>query len=153
MTTKATPTQSKKSGTKKVSTERQTKSVTTESESSLSESSVTVDSVEETPVQDEIPELPPLTEEEITAQKELLERGIERGMEWFEFGQDAESFESMTVKEKSLTRLLDPMVWMMREALISYQERSEGCEECTKRVEERGNGIQLAIAELLLADD
>lgn len=125
--------------------------MTTESESSLSESSVTVDS--ETPVQDEIPELPPLTEEDITAQKELLERGIERGMEWFEFGQDAESFESMTVKEKSLTRLLDPMVWMMREALISYQERSEGCEECTKRVEERGNGIQLAIAELLLADD
>ena len=121
-----------------------------ENESSLTESSVTVDSTaEETPVQ---PELPPLTEEQITAQKELLERGIARGMEWFEFGQDEEQYNSLTEKEQAFTRLLDPMVWMMREALISYQERAEGCEECTLRVEERGNGIQLAIAELLLGD-
>lgn len=119
----------------------------------MTESSATVDStVEETPVQAEIPELPPLTEEQITAQKELLERGIARGMEWFEFGQDEEQYNSLTEKEQSFTRLLDPMVWMMREALISYQERAEGCEECTLRVEERGNGIQLAIAELLLGD-
>ena len=125
-----------------------------ENESSLTESSVTVDSTvdstaEETPVQ---PELPPLTEEQIAEQKALLERGIARGMEWFEFGQDEEQYNSLTEKEQSFTRLLDPMVWMMREALISYQERAEGCEECTKRVEERGNGIQLAIAELLLGD-
>lgn len=124
--------------------------MSSESESSLTESSATVES--ETPVQAEIPELPPLTEEQITAQKELLERGIARGMEWFEFGQDEEQYNSMTEKEQSFTRLLDPMVWMMREALISYQERTDGCEECTLRVEERGNGIQLAIAELLLGD-
>ena len=130
--------------------------MSSESESSLTESSATVDSpvdtAEETPVQAEIPELPPLAEEQITAQKELLERGIARGMEWFEFGQDEAAYNSMTEKEQSFTRLLDPMVWMMREALISYQERTEGCEECTLRVEERGNGIQLAIAELLLGD-
>ena len=127
--------------------------MSSESESSLTESSATVDStVEETPVQAEVPELPPLTEEQITAQKELLERGIARGMEWFEFGQDEEQYNSLTSKEQAFTRLLDPMVWMMREALISYQERAEGCEECTLRVEERGNGIQLAIAELLLGD-
>jgi hypothetical protein len=102
------------------------------------------------PVEPELPELPPLTEEEITAQKELLEKGIELAVEWFEYGQDAEAFEAMSKKEQALTRLLDPMAWMMREALISYTERSEGCEECTVRVESRNNGLQLAIADMLL---
>lgn len=126
--------------------------MSSESESSLTESSVTVESsveTEETPVQ---AELPPLTEEEITAQKELLEAGIARGMEWFEQGKGEADFAAMTEKEQSFTRLLDPIVWMMREALISYEERSTGCEECTKRVESRGNGIQLAMAEMLLGN-
>jgi hypothetical protein len=100
-----------------------------------------------TPVE---PELPPLTEEEITAQKELLEKGIELAMEWFEYGQDANAFEAMSEKEQALTRLLDPMAWMMREALISYTERSGGCEECTVRVESRNNELQLSIADMLL---
>ena len=96
-------------------------------------------------------ELPPLTEDEITAQKELLERGIELGMKWFEFGQDEEQFKGMTEKEQVFTRLLDPMVWLMREAHISYVERADGCEDCTGRVERRENGLQLAIAEMLLS--
>lgn len=127
--------------------------MTSESESSLTASSATeeisaesVESVESV----EAPELPPLTEEQITAQKELLERGIALGMEWFEQGKDGADFALMSEKEQSFTRLLDPIVWMMREALISYEEREAGCEECTVRVETRGNGIQLAMAEMLL---
>lgn len=119
-----------------------------ESESSLTASSATEEiSVESV----EAPELPPLTEEEITAQKELLERAISLGMEWFEDGKEEADFLAMTDKEQSFTRLLDPIVWMMREALISYEEREGGCEECTVRIEERGNGIQLAMAEMLLS--
>lgn len=114
----------------------------------MTESSVTVESsVEETPGQ---PELPPLTEEEITAQAELLEAGIARGMEWFEEGKEEADFLAMTEKEQAFTRLLDPMVWIMRESLISYKERSEGCEECTARVERRENGLALAVAEMLV---
>lgn len=109
-----------------------------------------VETETENPVQEEIPELPPLTEEEVVMQKELLEKGIELAMEWFEYGQDAEAFEAMSEKEQALTRLLDPMVWLMREALISYTERADGCEECTVRVNERQNGLQLAIADMLL---
>lgn len=73
-------------------------------------------------------------------------------MEWFEFGQDEESFAGMTEKEQTFTRLLDPLVWIMRESLISYKERSEGCEECTKRVESRGNGLALTVADMMLGE-
>ena len=138
-------TQSKNSG-KKTSTTPKTQPVVSDETPSLPESSSTTEEVS-------TPELPPLTEEDIAAQKDLLERGIARGMEWFEFGRDEEQYNSMTEKEQAFTRLLDPMMWLMREALISYTEREEGCEECTLRVENRGNGLQLAVADLLLGVD
>lgn len=91
-----------------------------------------------------------LTEEQITAQKETLEEGIAKGIEWFEFGQNEEQYNGMTEKEQTFTRLLDPMVWLMRESLITYEERAEGCEDCKVRVESGGNGLAIAIAEMLL---
>ena len=86
--------------------------------------------------------------EELAAQAEMLRSGIARGLEWFEFGQDAESYEGMTEKEQTFTRLLDPLVWIMRESLLSYEH--EDCDDCRVRRENGGNGLALAIADMLL---
>ena len=95
----------------------------------------------------------PPTEEEIAFQKEMLERGIEKSIEWFTYGQEAENFEAMSRKEKAFTRLLDPMVWLMKDGLIAYVEREDGCEECTMRINERQLGLPLALAEMVLQDE
>jgi hypothetical protein len=68
----------------------------------------------------------------------------------FEYGQDGANYALMSEKEQTFTRLLDPLVWIMREALISYEERETGCEECTVRVESGNNGLAVATAELML---
>lgn len=117
-----------------------------------------LDSSTETPMENgsnPSPEIPPtvaeenpLTPEQVAEHEQLLRDGIDRGMEWFEFGQDEESYKSMTEKEKTFTRLLDPMVWSMREALITYEH--EDCDECKKRRETGGNSYALVIAEMLL---
>jgi hypothetical protein len=91
-----------------------------------------------------------LTEEQIAEQHQALQDAISRGMEWFEFGSNEEQFNSMTEKEQTFTRLLDPMIWLMREAEISYKERSEGCEECKVRVEAGNNGLAVTVAEMIL---
>ena len=143
--TKKTTPASKKTGTKATTTTstpsaRKKKSVEKES---LSASSVTVESEVETP---EIQ----LTEEQIAAQKVALEEAIERGVAWFEEAQDAEAYEAMTEKEQTFSRLLDPMLWIMRESLITYTERENGCEECSGRVERDGNSLAVAVAEMMM---
>lgn len=91
-----------------------------------------------------------LTDEQIDAQESALTEAIAKGIEWFEFGQDEEQYNSMTEKEQTFTRLLDPMIWLMREAEITYKERKQDCEECKVRVERNGNSLAVAIAEMIL---
>ena len=91
------------------------------------------------------------TPEQLAEQKELLERGIALGLEWFEEAKDAEAFEGFSRKEKAFSRLLDPMVWLMRDALITFEH--EDCEECEVRRRTGGNGLGLAVAEMLLQDN
>jgi hypothetical protein len=99
---------------------------------------------EETPVQEQIL----LTEEALKMQEDSLKEGIERALEWFEFGQDEESYKGMTEKEQTFTRLLDPMIWIMRESLITYEH--EDCEDCKVRRESNGNSLAVAISEMIL---
>ena len=136
----------KKTGTKASTPKKNSTSVKKEKTVSSTESSST-----ET-LEINKPPLEPvkLTEEQIAAQKAVLEEAIALGVEMFEFGQDEESYKGMTEKEQTFTRLLDPMIWIMREALISYEEREGGCEECTVRVESGNNGLAVATAELML---
>lgn len=91
-----------------------------------------------------------LTDEQIELQESALTDAIAKGMEWFEFGRDEEQYNSMTEKEQIFTRLLDPMIWLMREAEITYKERKDGCEECKVRVEGNGNSLAVAVAEMIL---
>lgn len=92
------------------------------------------------------------TAEQLAEQKDLLERAIARGMEWFGEGQDADAFAGMSRKEQAYTRHLDPLIWLMREALVTYDH--EDCEDCRVRRETTtGNGLALAIAEMMLQDD
>lgn len=90
----------------------------------------------------------PLSPEQVAEHEQLLRDGIARGMEWFEFAQVEENYLAMTEKEQVFSRLLDPMVWSMREALITYEH--EDCDECKKRRETGGNSYALVIAEMLL---
>lgn len=89
-----------------------------------------------------------LSPEQVEADRAVLEEAIAVGMEQFEFGKDEESFLGMTEKEQTYTRLLDPMIWIMREALITYEH--EDCEECKVRRETGGNGLAVAIGAMLL---
>lgn len=101
------------------------------------------------------PEIPPtfaeenrLTPEQLAEQEETLRAGIERGMEWFEEAKDADFYAGLTVKEKAFSRLLDPLVWSMREALVTFEH--EDCDECKNRRETGGNSYGLVVAEMLL---
>lgn len=89
-----------------------------------------------------------LTPEQVAEHEQLLRDGIARGVEWFEFGQDEEQYNGMTEKEQTFTRLLDPMIWSLREALITYEH--DDCDECKNRRETGGNSYALVIAEMLL---
>lgn len=89
-----------------------------------------------------------LTPEQLAEQEQTLRDGIERGMEWFEEAKDAEAYEAMSVKEKAFSRLLDPLVWSMREALITFEH--EDCDECKNRRETGGNSYGVVVAEMLL---
>ena len=89
-----------------------------------------------------------LTPEQVAANEQSLRDGIARGIEWFEFGQDEEQYKGMTEKEQTFTRLLDPMIWSMREALITYEH--DDCDECRNRRETGGNAYALVIADMLL---
>ena len=91
------------------------------------------------------------TAEQLEEQKALLERGIALGMEWFDEAKDGPTFERFSRKEQAFSRLLDPMVWVMRESLVTFEH--DDCEECKVRRETGGNGLGLAIAEMLLQDD
>ena len=89
-----------------------------------------------------------LTPEQLAEQEETLRAGIERGMEWFEEAKDADFYAGLTVKEKAFSRLLDPLVWSMREALVTFEH--EDCEECKNRRETGGNSYGVVVAEMLL---
>ena len=91
------------------------------------------------------------TPEQLVEQEALLNRGIERGTQWFEDAKEADSFSAMSRKEQAFSRLLDPMVWLMREALVTFEHKD--CEDCRVRRETGGNGLGVAIAEMLLQDD
>lgn len=89
------------------------------------------------------------TQEQLDAQEQMLKDAIELGMQWFEEAKDFEAYSAMTAKEQRFSRLLDPLIWSMREALITYEH--DDCEECKMRRETGGNGYGLAVAEMLLA--
>ena len=141
MATTTKKTTSSTASTKKV-TKSKSQNLATGSESNPEVVEAPVETVEVAPIS--------FTEEQIADQKATLEEGIAKGIEWFEFGQVEEQYNGMSEKEQTFTRLIDPMVWLMREALITYQEREEGCEECKVRVESGGNGLAVAIAEMML---
>lgn len=111
---------------------------------------ITVEVGEEIPVEDQltVAEENPLTEEALKMQEDSLNEGIARALEWFEFGQDEEQYKSMTEKEQTFTRLIDPMIWIMREALITFEHQD--CDDCKKRRETGGNSLAVAISEMIL---
>lgn len=91
-------------------------------------------------------ELPPLTDEEIEEQHQLLTKGISVAEAWFEEALTPGVFETMTDKEKKFSRVLDPLLWIMREAALSYEH---DCEDCRIRIQSRQNGLPLALADML----
>ena len=94
----------------------------------------------------ETPEREPLTEEEIELQHQLLLEGIAKAESWFEEAKAPDAFASYSEKEKKLSRVLDPILWLLREANIAYEH---DCEECSARIQARGNGLALALADML----
>lgn len=88
------------------------------------------------------------TPEQLAEQEQTLRDGIALGVEWFEFAQVEINYLNMTEKEQTFSRLLDPLVWSMREALVTFEH--EDCAECKVRRETGGNSYGLAVAELLL---
>lgn len=146
----ATETKNKNSGKKIVTTTRATKTVANENETlPSSDASLGVEAEAEAEAQTEAPSVN-YTDEQLAEQKELLEKGIALGIQWFEDGRDGETFAGFSRKEQAFTRLLDPMLWLMREALVTFQH--EDCEECEVRRRTGGNGLSLAIAEMMLQD-
>jgi hypothetical protein len=97
---------------------------------------------------EEVIELPRLTVEQIEANRRALEDAIEVAVQQFAFGQDEEQFNSMNPKEQTYTKLLDPLVWIMRESLVTYEH--EDCEECRERRETDANNLGVAVAEMIL---
>lgn len=93
----------------------------------------------------------PLTAEVLAEQEQTLRDGIERGVEWFEFAQVEENYFAMSEKEQTFSRLLDPLIWSMREALITYEH--EDCDDCKTRREANGNQYGVAVAMMLLGRD
>lgn len=89
-----------------------------------------------------------LSPEQIDANRQALEDAIEVAVQQFIFGKDEENFNGMTEKEQVYTRLLDPLVWIMRESLITYEH--EDCDECKERRETDANNLGIAIAEMIL---
>lgn len=98
-----------------------------------------------------VEEIAPPDAAEIAKQKKLLEDAIELASGWFETDGSAEVFDTLEGKARTLALLLDPLIWTMREALITYEERETGCEECTARIDRWGNNFALTIAVRFLA--
>lgn len=90
----------------------------------------------------------PYTPEQVAEHEQTIRDGIDRGVEWFEFAQVEENYLAMSEKEQVFSRLLDPLIWSMREALITYEH--EDCDDCKKRRETGGNSYGLVVAEMLL---
>lgn len=95
---------------------------------------------------EETSELPPLTPEEIEEQHQLLKSGISTAEKWFEEALTPGAFETYSTKEKKFSRVLDPILWLMREAAISYEHE---CDACSDRIQARQNGLALALADML----
>lgn len=91
-------------------------------------------------------EFPPLTPEEVEKQHQLLLSGIAVAEEWFNEALSPGNFESYSDKEKKLSRVLDPILWLMREAALSYEHE---CEDCSARIQARQNGLALTLADML----
>ena len=89
-----------------------------------------------------------LTAEQLAYQEQSLKDGIELGVKWFAEAQDAEAYALMSEKEQTFSRLLDPLVWVMREALLTFEH--EDCEDCRVRRESDGNSLGVSVAEMLL---
>lgn len=89
----------------------------------------------------------PLTAEQIAEREALLRAGIAQAVEWFEAAQslEAEELEALGAEQLAYRKLLDPVIWLMREALVSYEHLD--CEECTLRRSDAGsNSLALALA-------
>lgn len=100
--------------------------------------------------EEQLPEPP--DEAEVAKQKKLLEDAIERAGEWFDGYNSAEVFETLEGPEKTLALLLDPLIWVMRDALVSYEEREQGCEDCTRKIDMWANNFALTIAVRILSE-
>lgn len=91
-----------------------------------------------------------LTPEQVLDNQTALEDAIELAIQQFVQGQDQDVFDAMSEKEKAYTRLLDPLVWVMREFLETYMH---DCADCIERRETDGNNLGVAIAEIILGSE
>ena len=89
-----------------------------------------------------------LTPEQVADNKAALEDAIEVAIQQFAQAQDAEFFEGLTPMEKSYIKLLDPLVWIMRESLQTYEH--EDCDDCRERRETDANNLAIDVAEKIL---
>lgn len=91
-------------------------------------------------------EFPPLTAEEVEEQHQLLLAGITVAEDWFKEALTPGAFEGYSDKEKKFSRVLDPILWLMREAALSYEHE---CDDCSARIQARQNGLALTLADML----
>lgn len=89
-----------------------------------------------------------LTPEQVENNKAALEDAIEVAIQQFSHAQDEEVFAGMSDVEKSYIKLLDPLVWIMRESLQTYEH--EDCDTCRERRETDANNLAVDVAEKIL---
>lgn len=89
-----------------------------------------------------------LTPEQVANNKAALEDAVEIAIQQFIHAQDEEVFAGLSDMEKAYIKLLDPLVWIMREALPSYEH--EDCDACRDRRETDANNLSVSIAEMIL---
>ena len=89
-----------------------------------------------------------LTPEQVDANHKALEDAIELAIQQYSQAQDEEVFAGMSSVEQSYIKLLDPLVWIMRESLQTYEHLD--CEECIERRETDANNLAVDVAEKIL---
>lgn len=89
-----------------------------------------------------------LTPEQVADNEAAIEDAIELAIQQFSRAQDEEVFAAMSDVEKSYIKLLDPLVWILRESLQTYKH--EDCDECRERRETDANNLAVDVAEKIL---
>ena len=88
------------------------------------------------------------SEEELLWQAETLRKAIELSVGWVEEANSDGALAEMPPREQILMKLQAPLMWVLQEALISYDH--ENCDDCKLRRESNGNNLALAIAVTVL---